>query len=293
MSFSSIQRVSPVFRALLPRLPVRAIAIENSDLHKKMQEAFKIQDFASMVEEWKATASQKWDGSITILHKLAEEMPRDPFLLAKFVSTFGNLRECPQPTLIKQCASIKDQQGNTPLRIALRNRNWGLVNYLRHFTYDQDDDVAFIYLNAIDFRPLIPSEDLFQYSLARFFITIQEEDVKDKNGWTFIHWLAFKGIAREFVHQERMESSIDARGVTAAQLADLLKFISDEKSPEEPQVHRETFLKLPKERQDELLKAIRRRNNRLKETLYNSINILPDELSVMEYSKLYHDIVLK
>lgn len=331
MSFSSISsRFSPAAFAFLPKQTVRLIAFEKSKLYPLMLDAFEDRfKMHPLMDSWKASSSETWDGQSTTLHKIAEYMPlgSDPF--SAFKSLTGGYEEDNQHhldrskihneirPLLYQCSPQKDDKGNTPLYIAIQRKNWPLVEYLQRFDAASGYDTAMVFLKNIEFMPLSPQDkaeqgnkgsldivnqyirgvnltrdivhqhgasDSFarQFRLTnnfiRMFVSSKDWEKQDEHGWTLAHWLAFKGIPKIYVEktvQFHWDSDEDSLGNTPDQIAELIAYIADERSPEKPQMKFQKLDLLPETRANELVEVLNKRNQAFIEKIRRGSLFLP------------------
>lgn len=309
MSFSSVQRFSPIARTLLPALPVRSIAYESSKLCELMKKGFTNGQFAPFIAEWEASKTEKWDGNSTTLHKLAKGMPKDVKVISNFrLFAEGNSESKPHYAdliygmqnyqRLYISSEIKDDEGNTPLRIAIQEKNWPLALYLRKFDRELGLDLAVLYLKNVEFQPFseqgLPNlKGSIESEMVKYFVEwrvpFEEWKTQDENGWTLTHWLAFKGFSKEDLRSDLQylwERDKDHKGFSPARIAEFIRYLSNESIEHDPEMEKHFLPNMPAARAKELMDAIVLRKSNLVKKMDRALSVLPDGMRSSEYREL-------
>lgn len=270
-------KTSQLYQALLTANPSKPL-----DYYEAYKEQLKfISIFKAALRAEVRAEEVSWEEKTTPLHLIATLLPPNKTrVLQELAGEFDPEKLPPhyentvKPFLEKFIVS-QDDDGNTPIHIAIDRKNWELANFLGDLgipVIENNAGVnpAWAMLKAMPIQ-LNTTKNFFDpdacYKLGDAMVgnRMLNTHENDENNWNLVHWYAFKGYRQPY-HITWMWRLKDNQGLTPGDIEHLIHSIDgngagkgEDGSMKSTKTPAEIFSKLPKERQEELGKIIRER----------------------------------
>lgn len=278
-----------------------------------MLKAFEENEFLPFMKEWKEQGEKSWQGGATTLHMVAKHMPLKHCIFSNFkLFTGGHVKNNPhfmdrldiqydcRPLLLASTGK-RDIMGQTRLKIALKEKNWPLVEYLEEFDTEKGFALAKAYLMSCRIKPFaVQNRDACcpgknEFELVKRCVTsrLTPEDLKthDMNGWTIAHWLAFKGFEKrdlpEYAHPHwEIDYYYYSRKITPREIADLVQYVSNKEAPEDTELQKHTLERMPEDRKKEFIDEVVKNTQNMMHAIDRGLGILPEKVRSYRYLRI-------